>query len=169
MSRTTREAKLRAIYGDKYGDVLVTELGGRKRNRKKMLQDVMMESYRRGTLPSYAGGTITAKLPKGISYTQALDELLMGPAMDEASDPAYEALLARGADKPLHAAFFGRLAKGLGGGRIGSELSNAAGFAREGLQGLGNVATGGQFMGPEGFDPEDIRANWIGINRATGR
>ena len=61
MSRSMREARMKALLGEKrYGDRIVTELGGRKRDRKKMLLDEMEESYRKGTLPEYQEGSVPA-------------------------------------------------------------------------------------------------------------
>ena len=51
MSRTTREAQMKALLGrERYGEVLVTELGGRKRDRKKMIMDGLERSYREGSM-----------------------------------------------------------------------------------------------------------------------
>lgn len=142
---------------------------GQPRPAPAPLPPTVPTAFRLGTLPSYAGGSITARLPEGVSYTEALDELLMGPSMDEAQDPAYRHLLAKGPDKALHAAFFGRLARGLGGGSTGAALADTAGFTREALQGAGSLLRGRGFTGPQGFDPEDINANWQGIDLTTGR
>lgn len=48
MSRRDREAKLKAFYGDRYPAVLVSEMGGRKRDRRAMLSKEL-GSYQKGT------------------------------------------------------------------------------------------------------------------------
>lgn len=165
MSRSERESKMKAMYGDRYPAVLVSELGGRKRDRRNMLQDELGK-----TLGSYQQGSLTARLPKGISYAQAVDELLMGPTQDEASRPEYQPFFAEGRpDRAMHAAFFGNMTRDLGGGPLAAGASNIAGFGREGLQGLGSLATGDGFFGPNGFDWSDIAANYAGIGAAQDR
>ena len=42
---------MKALLGlERYGEVLVTELGGRKRDRKKVIMDSLERSYREGSL-----------------------------------------------------------------------------------------------------------------------
>jgi len=51
MSRSRREAQLEAIYGDRYPAVLVSQMGSRKRDRKKLLgEQLERRSYEEGTL-----------------------------------------------------------------------------------------------------------------------
>lgn len=90
--RYDREAKLEALHGGKDGLVLITERGGRKRDKRKVLQDRMsklmaeqpmpgtsvhqpssapvMGSYQRGTL-----GTRGSLTPAGEATPEMLDEL----------------------------------------------------------------------------------------------
>lgn len=59
MSRSMREARIKALQGANRGAILVTELGGPKRDRKQMLSDELEKSYRAGSLgccPGCAGG-----------------------------------------------------------------------------------------------------------------
>jgi len=61
MSRSEREAKMKALLGrERYGELLITELGGRKRDRKKMVMDGLERAYREGSLPEYQEGNIPA-------------------------------------------------------------------------------------------------------------
>ena len=60
-NRQAREAKLRALYGPKYGAVVVNELGGRKRDRKKELNGQIRGSFQDGSLASLIEKALTAK------------------------------------------------------------------------------------------------------------
>ena len=107
MSRYDREAKLEALYGGKDGLVLVTERGGRKRDKRKVLTDrmsklmaeqpqpgtdvhqpssapVVMGSYQRGTL-----GTRGRLTPAAEATPEMLDELsrMLGGLGDEVREP----------------------------------------------------------------------------------
>lgn len=65
MSRYERESKMKALLGqERYGEVLVTELGGRKRDRKKMVMDGLEKSYRGATKDaSYQKGSVSEEAP----------------------------------------------------------------------------------------------------------
>ena len=106
MSRYDREAKLEALYGGKDGLVLVTERGGRKRDKRKVLTDRMsklmaeqpqpgtdvhqpssapvMGSYQRGTL-----GTRGRLTPAAEATPEMLDELtrMLGEQQPEVREP----------------------------------------------------------------------------------
>jgi hypothetical protein len=74
MSRSEREAKLRALAGPKYGAVVISEMGGPKKDRKKELNDQIGEyirgSYEKGTLdkevPAYARSLTMESSAKGV-------------------------------------------------------------------------------------------------------
>lgn len=57
MSRSEREAKLKALWGPRYGFLVVSEMGGRKKDRRKLLKDDILGSYEHG---SYQEGSVPA-------------------------------------------------------------------------------------------------------------
>lgn len=61
MSRQQREAELRALYGPKYGAVIVQEMGGPKRDRKKELNEQIAGSFQEGTLANLIERALTAE------------------------------------------------------------------------------------------------------------
>jgi hypothetical protein len=70
MSRREREAKLKALYAEDYPAVLVSQMGGRKRDRKKLLTEEMDKkaiegSYQFGSLPAIAVLSNTGIDPNG--------------------------------------------------------------------------------------------------------
>lgn len=64
-------------------------------------------------------------------------------------------------DEQLHA----QVAKALTE-QIGQYPTEALGYAKEGITGLKELATGGDFYSPSGFSREDIAANEAGIRAA---
>lgn len=103
MSRSRREAQMEALYGDRYPAVLVSQMGSRKRDRRKLLGERLEEryapeeGYARGTLPSYQGGTL-AKIQR---------QLAAGPF---AGNPAGPAFMGRLMNLPLTAVGLGKAA-----------------------------------------------------------
>ena len=179
MSRYDREAKLEALYGGKDGLVLVTERGGRKRDKRKVLTDRMsklmaeqpqpgtdvhqpssapvMGSYQKGTLPRAPG---TEKdwllgLLSGESDPLVLDDL---------AQFEYPELTRGGSDKPTHAYTSERIAD-----RFGSAIGTAAGTWKEIAQGFGEMGRGEPFVSEHGYSQADMAANEQGLQRSEGK
>ncbi len=69
MSRSQREAQLKAIAGDKWGLNIITELGGPKRDRRAALEHEIEGSYAQGTLepdPGKIGPSYPDAIPLGM-------------------------------------------------------------------------------------------------------
>lgn len=77
---------MKALLGKEgYAEVLVTELGGRKRDRKKMVMDNLERSYQEGSLPQYQEGSVsvgshdpTARVPGQDDVFDALSKAVLG-------------------------------------------------------------------------------------------
>lgn len=67
-------------------------------------------------------------------------------------------------DKGVHAVASERIAS-----RWHPLVAEALGGAKELGQGVLSVAQGGNFFSPEAYDPNDIEANFAGIDRARSR
>jgi hypothetical protein len=89
MSRSEREANMKALLGkERYGEILVTELGGRKRDRKKMILDNLERAFQKGTM-AYREGTV--------SYQDGSLEELLGELRPPARPPG---MMPRSSDAP---------------------------------------------------------------------
>ncbi len=163
MSRTEREANMKAFLGkERYGEVLVTELGGRKRDRKKMIMDSLERSHREGSLPEYQKGGLPDlyKLYTDLREGKLFD-MLTGASPQEISQRVSQGespFQHPRRDLQTHA-----LASRLMGQRIGAPATRALGFLNEVGGGLVGMAKGEGFFGDLGFDPLDLQANEIGI------
>lgn len=65
-------------------------------------------------------------------------------------------------DRAVHGLAAERMAQ-----RFGPDLASLLGLGKEVVQGVGSLATGGDFYGPTGMDQEDLVANETGIQRAV--
>lgn len=64
-------------------------------------------------------------------------------------------------DRPVHAYTSQRIAE-----RLGPEVATGLGVAKEAVQGLLAPLMGRSPLGEHGFDPEDVKANLVGIRAA---
>ena len=183
MSRSEREANLKAILGKKgYGEVLVSELGGRKVDRKKAIVDGLErglrermapredeEEYQEGSVPAYARSpAIDLSRNKPDLYKAYTDirqgklfDMLTGASPQEISQRVSEGespYQGPRQDLQTHA-----LTSRLMGERLGIPAARALGFANEVGGGLVGMAQGEGFFGEMGFDPQDLQANELGF------
>jgi len=162
MSRSQREAQLKALNQEKWGLNIITELGGAKRDRKAALEREIEGSYARGSprMSGFEDGTLGER--------DALLRMLTGVwtegELESQGAEEYPELASGGYDKPTHA-----MASQLMAGRIGGPLANAVGFGKETFTGGLSKLGGGDFFGPGGFDWEDIAANYQGLDRAAAK
>lgn len=104
-------------------------------------------------------------------FRDGLLQLLAGSSQQELQD---QASLGRGPiqvepgggnlDKAVHALASQGITE-----RLGPLVAQALGGGKELAQGVGSVVRGGPFFGPQAYDPEDIEANFAGIDRGRGR
>ncbi len=94
MSRYERESKMKALLGrERYGEILVTELGGRKRDRKKMVMNGLEKSYRGATKDSsYQEGSVPEEAPFNpmidFSRKQGLLDYISNKVADSIAQPS---------------------------------------------------------------------------------
>jgi len=160
---------MKALLGEKgYGAVLVSELGGRKRDRKKAIVEELENGLRERMMShqeedEYQEGSVPGSLYQ--AYTDLrqgkLFDMLTGASPQEISQRVSEGespYQGPRQDLQTHA-----LASRLMADRLGAPAARAIGFANEVGGGLVGMARGEGFFGELGFDPQDLNANEIGI------